>query len=112
MNFTSIPVLSIQPIQCLLSSHGTAGAIDLPSCLPYRQRHPHEEQEHGNKIVAEHRFRAQTILSALNKGLKEKITILYNLYLREQKDGDDSVLQMPERLQINQEQISRQAIPS
>lgn len=43
-------------------------------------------------MVADHRFGAQNTLSALNKGLKrKKITILYHLYLREQKDGDDSV---------------------
>jgi len=101
MNFTSTPVLNTRPIQCLLRPHGRAEAIELPRCLTCRQRQLHKEQEHRNKNVAARRFRAQTIPSALKKGLKEKITILYNLYFREQKDGDHSVLQMPKRIQIN-----------
>lgn len=35
------------------------------------ERQTHEEQEYRNEIVADHRFRAQNTLSALNKGLKE-----------------------------------------
>lgn len=66
----STPVLSIQPIQCLLCSQGTQVAL-LPHMQTDTERQTHEEQEYRNEIVADHRFRAQNTLSALNKGLKE-----------------------------------------